>query len=916
MPTFNIKDSQTGMEIRVSGQSAPQESDIPQLFNAARKNAEEQLATGAYKQTSDFQKISKPDQYKRIQKLAAAAMGTSVDDVDVNSGMGLWERTKLDFMPDESSRMNYLEKKFGADNVSALNVGGKTKMFYRDPKTNKMTMVDEMGASLADFTADIASEAVTTAGAIGGAIVGSALGPGGTIAGATAGAGIGGFLTGVTQDIAATQLAGVETDTGQILKQRGIETAIGVPIDLATAGVGRFISKRVGANVADQFVKELDVAEKQLAKRGIKIERTAGMEVGQKAATEESVLAGKQASSKISRKLESIRDTLGDFQRAAQGEADGSEAFGKTIQKIQRDADELVEEIGKQDVKLAGTIKKSLDRKIAKMQVQEEGMDKLGGRLRSVFRLGQSEAAKRNANNWSALEAMAIERGIGTTAREMASSINNALSKFKVKTNDQVNKILKDLGERGDEVIDFKTLRETIETIQDAVPQGGSIGGKTAQQVASAAADSLRALRESVVRRGGQDFAKLYDDTVKYYTGNFLQFQRGAVGRSLADKMAGETITNTQVANSVVGDPASIREAIKAAREAGGAEGAGLIKDLRLAYMNQIGLGKGAKVGTRVRFNPEVVRELYGYGTDGVFRAGRGQRKIDALNKLNRSLEQSKIDISKIQPDDVARMLDTLSDRERDEVVSSIVKKAKLEAKQDELLANTLWRKASMGEWDALDNEVFAQAALTKTPETLRKLIKQMPEESREPFRQDFMRTIFGTAQDGAQINSRGAKLWNPDSLEKTLVKRKAQIKAVLGDEMYDDLVAANKFMKASEALTGQAADVALRASGGPQGFHFFLVGSVFSAFRNRFMGWAYGSGAMKPLLKLMSKKVSDEQFAKNFNRIFSTMIGTRRGIEALARESEYDPNFKEATVNMLDGMAQGDEMESTVVQP
>jgi hypothetical protein len=136
----------------------------------------------------------------------------------------------------------------------------------------------------------------------------------------------------------------------------------------------------------------------------------------------------------------------------------------------------------------------------------------------------------------------------------------------------------------------------------------------------------------------------------------------------------------------------------------------------------------------------------------------------------------------------------------------------------------------------------------------------------------------------------------------RTLAKRKSQIEAILGKDGYDDLVAANKFMKASESVTGQAADVALRASGGPQGFHFFMVGSILNAFRDRFMGWAYGSGAMKPLMKVMSKNVSDEQFAKNFKRVFTTMIGTRRGVEALAREGEHDPNFKEAAVHMLQG--------------
>ena len=911
MPKYKLTDDATGMSVVVNSDNGLTEQGVQSTLAEARKQAAKSIETGRYKlDPKTNEELSSEAANDKLRRYAGYSMGVKPEEMDVDSGASLWERTKMDLLPDDSSRMEYLEKKYGAENVSALNVGGTAKMFYRDPKSNKMTMVDEMGTSLADFTADIAGEAVTTAGAVGGAIAGTALAPGagtgaGALAGATAGAALGGFLTGVTQDVAAETLAGQDVEIGEIAKRRAIEAGIGIPIDLVTAGAGRFISKRIGKNVVDDMVSGLDKAEKQLAKRGIEIDRTAGMETGRRAMADESVIAGKRSSSLISRKLQGIRDTLGDFQRAVQGEGDGAGAFGKTIQKIQSDANDLVEEIAKQDTKAAATIRKSLDRKIARMQVQEEGMDSLGAKMRNVFKLGKSEAQDRNATNWTNLEQQAAQRGVSVSGREAAESLKQGVSKMsdvKLRKNPEVRAEIERLEQMGDETISFKDLRATIETIQDMVPAGGATGGKVAQQVASAAADSLRTLRDKVIQRGGREFAKTYDDTVKYYTDNFLRFERGAVGRSLAEKMGKETMSNTQVANAVLSDPASVRESLRAAKEAGGAEGAGLVQELRKAYMNKIGLGRGTEMGSRVKYDKEILRELYGYDSSGVFREGLARRKIESMERLNRSLKQSKVDVSKVAPEDVERLLDTLTPKEASEVVARITKKAKLEAAQDEALANTLWKKIAKGEWEAMDNEVFAEAALSKSPKTLRKLLDDMPEGSREPFKQDFVRAIFGTAQDGAQINSRGAALWNPNSLEKTLAKRKSQIKSVLGEDGYEDLVAANKFMKASEAITGQAADVALRASGGPQGFHFFLVGSVLNAFRDRFMGWAYGSGAMKPLLKVMSKNVSDEQFAKNFQRVFSSMIGTRRGVEALAREGEHDPNFKEAAVNMLQG--------------
>ena len=207
MPTFNITDQETGMKIRVQGENAPSEADMPQLFAAARQNASEQLATGAYQRTPEFKKVSEADQRKRIQSLSAAALGVSNDDVDIHSGASFKERTVLSGLPDEQSRLEYMEKKYGADNVEMLDVGGTPKMFYRDPKSSKLTMVDEQGASLADFTADLAGEVAPIAGAITGAVkgaaIGSAAGPVGTLAGGVIGAAAGGFGAGVAQDVAA-----------------------------------------------------------------------------------------------------------------------------------------------------------------------------------------------------------------------------------------------------------------------------------------------------------------------------------------------------------------------------------------------------------------------------------------------------------------------------------------------------------------------------------------------------------------------------------------------------------------------------------------------------------------------------------------------------------------------------------------
>ena len=78
-------------------------------------------------------------------------------------------------------------------------------------------------------------------------------------------------------------------------------------------------------------------------------------------------------------------------------------------------------------------------------------------------------------------------------------------------------------------------------------------------------------------------------------------------------------------------------------------------------------------------------------------------------------------------------------------------------------------------------------------------------------------------------------------------------------------------------------------------------------AVRNRIMGWAYGTDALIPMMKLLNKRVSQEEFEKNFAKIISLMLSSERGIQALAREGDADPNFQEAVNNSVRGANQSD---------
>ena len=131
MPTYELTDDATGMTIEVDGANELTESSVREYLGKARQQAASAIEDGSYKLDDETKlPLSKDRSRERLRKFSGYAMGISPDDVDIDSGASLWERTKMDFLPDEASRMEYLEKKYGAENVNALNVGGNTKMFY------------------------------------------------------------------------------------------------------------------------------------------------------------------------------------------------------------------------------------------------------------------------------------------------------------------------------------------------------------------------------------------------------------------------------------------------------------------------------------------------------------------------------------------------------------------------------------------------------------------------------------------------------------------------------------------------------------------------------------------------------------------------------------------------------------------
>ena len=902
------------MKIRVSGENAPLEEDIPQLFAAARKNAAMQLSDGSFKMNADFSKVDKVEQRKRVQKLAGAALGTSSDDIDVDSGMGLWERTKLDLLRDENSKMEYLEKKFGSENVNSLNVGGTNKMFYRDPKTKKMTMVDEMGASLADFTADIAGEAVTTAGAVGGAIAGTLLAPGvGTIAGATGGAALGGFLTGVTQDVASEVATGQEVDIGDITKRRGIETAIGVPIDLATAGVGRIFSRGLAGKGANKLIGEFDKAasrvDKLLEVEGARLPEVEALRtgLGSKQASE---IASARPRSKLAKELQSVRDRVGTLRESLEGRGRmgvSADEFNRISEGIANNYKRLVSEVELTNKGLANELRGQASRKMQKLVSPKVSEEALGSRIREYLAPGVKQIEETNNANWSRL------REVGGTTEVPIQSITRSIKEAKdhfIRLKDpKSTSIVRELETRmksGEKSVSFNEFKEMIDELNDVVSSSKVAGFSEKEKVASRVLDNLsgkNGLRSKIASQN-PELGEALTTAIDYYKNNLLATRRSAVGRALREQLADPAITDAQVAKLAIQDPAYIRQSLNIAKQSGGGEDKALQNSLRELYLNRIGLSEGMDVkNLNLAYNDDIVRALW------------GDRQVRELKNLQNRINQMKdVDIVKIEQQDVNQYLNALSNDERSRIVRSIKQRNRNNLKLDQIEISSLKkllapvrgkRTKTFGDSPMTGMELseFADKFVKARPDQVKRTIKLLEDQGdkvgMQAFRQSYVGKLFDSFGSGAQVDRFGNPLWNPESFAKQMQKGKREYlnaKTILGQSGVDDLLAANKVLQEAAETTGlNVQDVFQpRYSLTSGGLQLYGVGNLIGGLRGRAMALAYNNKLGAKLMKFLTNPGTDAETEAMLRKILPALMTSSKGLQAIAIQSEVDPEFAE----------------------
>lgn len=883
---------------------------------------------GSYGTEESF--IETPLKYNpnKAKKVFAELVETDPKKVDVTTGVGLKETTMLAGLQDDEAKKTYLQQKY--EEVLPLNTPGTSNFLVKDKKGN-IILTFPQGIDMKDVGAAAFTETAPLLAGIGAGIASLGTGPAAPVV-ASGASNLGYSGVGALQDIAFRKMAGLPAGVGQVATERGKEAALGLGIDIATAGLAKPFIKRAGTAIENNVAKELREATELLQKRGKDVTYPVGAEGGDIGLKFQRELAGKFPKMAVAQTMEKTRGVMASYQKAIQDKVIGVPRVDITA-RVKAEADELASMIEKQNVRLKGQAKGWVDNKLRQIMPDKTNQVEAGKNISQILTKGQEVVRNAKNTEFDNFANAVNSAGIMQTPEELADVLRPIVENSALGKNPGVEQIMVRLGNARRDAklaseleqdiaradanglfvpeearIRLKDLKEYSEPF-DAVRSRNLIQnlqnqaekdpfGKTKKDVV--VDNATKAIRDNFENKLSQanmlgEWDKFKDAYVDY-----AAYQKGQIGKMVADNFGDLKIAPEEIIQKSLVDTKAVNDVLNAVKASGDIQGeAYLRKTLQDAYLEKIGMTSGYK-GTKSNYKPEMVEALWGNPL-------AAKRVNSTISELNDILAKNDIEVVNIAPDDVNKLLDILPVNERQKVISSIVKKGQLQAKEDRLISNEVVKLAKRGNWTYLDNDIFADTMLNKasTSDVL-DIVKKLPLAEKQKVGADmFARLLsdYSTAGTGKNQARFGFDLWDAEKVIKDLkgwTRKKGtgapqwvkNMDAVVGKDTVDEFIAASRVQAANRPIGKvESPEGRVMLSGtGAKGYISNLIGYL----NNKTLAAAYGSNNLRPFLRGLSKDIGDEAYQRNATRMLKGIIGTRTGLQAAAIQGRNDPDFQE----------------------
>ena len=897
-------------------------SDAMRAHPTFQLNAKKQLDSGAYKLDSEgVMELSKGESRANMSKYLARSMGLKDSEVDVTQGMGTYGRFKLSFQPTEKDKVKHLEDTYGRENIRATEIGGKMKILYRDDQETggKFRAVDEEGVSLADFFGDTAGSALPIAGAVGAAaLTGGASIP--LMAGAAA---LGGLTASVGQDTAVRAASGEDLQLGESFKRRGIEAAIGVPIDLVT-GVGgklltRSLSKRAVDKTTGSVLKAIDDVNLKYGDGG-RIEATTAMGIGEDAAKKESTRAGFGGAPH--KQLENIRIRSGqirDVMRGKQAPKDIESAFKGYVDDVNEQLNVMRTSKDKAVVEMADIIDKKiannagrLKPKTAALQSQR-GNDIQGAIQDAVARRGKGgkvaggvefERGKLYDAAYGATE------GAQVSLPSLESAVQAGLGDMNLPrdmTGDVINLLGERVGRNAANIIDDLTRMHgkgstlTVQQVDDYL-QGIAKDAKLhktgtltpTERNARALHTNIKALRDEVIDEQAPAARPLFKSADDHFRAKVLPARELDVDKILSTEASGAySHQGEQVIDAALNSTRAVKQILKVT-----GNDSAVRRTMRDAYLERISANP-----QNLSWDDDIVTELWGSGKV------KSLRKAQAILKGRSSAMSAKTEAA------FNKAMGAMDDTSRNKALGELSKANKADEELAKSLKKRLVRavREDKVEINSRNAGEFVDTMTNSSPAEINAFYKAVENgrggvEAKEAFQQaafDRLQSITkGSSPQRAGKHSES--LWTPELMEAQLkgASRK-RWEALLGKDQVKDLLDLNTIIRSASEPKVAAGEIGARTGGsiGQGGFtpYVLVSGSIPKWAWRKVLNVAYGSKMLKPLVKALDPE--NVQFDDAlFKKIVPSMLSTRRGAQALGDEMDSDPEFEAFMENQMAG--------------
>jgi hypothetical protein len=896
-------------------------SDAMRAHPTFQGNAKEKLDSGSYGLDANLQHLGKDEKRAEMSKYMARSMGLKDSEVDVTQGMGTYGRFKLSFQPTEKDKVKHLEDTYGRENIRATEVGGKMKLLYRDEQETggQFRAVDEEGVSLADFFGDTAGTALPIAGAVGAAVAtGGASIP--LLAGASA---LGGLAAGVGQDTAVRAASGEDLQLGESLKRRGIEAAIGVPIDLVTGVGGKLLTQSLSKRAVDKttgsVLKAIDDVNLKYSNDVGQIEATTAMEIGEQSAKEESVRAGFGGAPH--KQLENIRirsAQIRDVMRGKQAPKDIESAFAGYVDDVNEQLNIMRASKDKAVVDMADII----DQKIANNAGRLKPKTAAGQTQRGDSIQGAIQDAVARKEGGKVVGGVEFERGklydaaYGATEGAQVSlpsleaTIQSSLKDMNLPT-DMAGDVIELLGERvgknSAQVVDDLTRMHgngsalTVQQVDDYLQQIAKdaklnkTGALTVtERHARALHANVKALRDKVIDEQAPAARPLFKSADDHFKQKVLPARELDVDKILSTEASGAySHQGEQVIDAALNSTRAVKQILKVT-----GNDSAVKKTLRDAYLERISANPQS-----LSWDDDIVTALWGSG------------KVKSLQKAQAILKGRKLAMSSKTEAAFNKAMGAMDDTSRNRALNELKKAHKADTDLAEALKKKLIRavREDKVEINSKNAGEFVDTMNNSSPAEINAFYKAVENgrggvEAKEAFQQasfDRLQSITkGSSPQRAGKHSES--LWTPELMDAQLKGASGKRwEALLGKDQVKDLRDLNTIIRSASEPKVAAGEIGARTGGsvGQGGFtpYVLVSGSIPKWAWRKVLNVAYGSKMLKPLVKALDPENVTFDDAL-FKKIMPAMMATQRGAKALGDEMDADPEFESWMENQMAG--------------